>query len=64
MRSQKEYRQVIEKIDKRKKEENKKDNTDKVFKREGLKKKLSVLRLYYTIFLFRLYNCPLEENTL
>lgn len=38
MRSQKEYRQVIEKIDKRKKEENKKDNTDKVFEREGLKK--------------------------
>lgn len=38
MRSQKEYRQVIEKIDKRKKEENKKENTDKVFKREGLKK--------------------------
>lgn len=38
MRSQKEYRQVIEKIDKRKKEENKKDNTDKVSKREGLKK--------------------------
>lgn len=39
MRSQQEYRQVIEKmIKERKKEENKKDNTDKVSKREGLKK--------------------------
>lgn len=38
MRSQKEYRQILEKMIKEIKKKIKKDNTDKVSKREGLKK--------------------------